>query len=404
MGTPKPDVDGAVTHTELPKESDWVLGAPYVDKSLMRNTLAYHLYRQTGRYASRWRHVELFLSDDGGASPATYPRHYRGVYFVAEKIKRDAARVAVRANHFRGEGDGDVTGGYIFKVDHMGQAEDTASFFRTSLTETRMILVYPNEQQILPTQSTYIEGWINSFESVLYGMDWLDAEHGYRRLIDVGSFVDYLLVAVELTNNPDALVASVYLSKEADELGGKMTIGPPWDFNYAFGNCVHKDAHVPRGWRFYYEAVGQGFGSLHWYSRLMQDPEFSGEVKVRWAQLRAGPLGDARLQQYICSEGERLAEPAARNFAAWGTLGRWTWGCEFLKDPPYETYADEVDALLYFVIQRAQWMDAHMSSIEQIRCGDEGCNHNFGARPAIDYTPRESRACLQSCTWRGVRS
>jgi hypothetical protein len=49
-----------------------------------------------------------------------------------------------------------------------------------------------------------------------------------------------------------------------------MSIGPPWDFNYALGNCVHKDAHVPRGWRFYYEAVAQGAGSLHWYSRLMQ--------------------------------------------------------------------------------------------------------------------------------------
>jgi hypothetical protein len=35
-------------------------------------------------------------------------------------------------------------------------------------------------------------------------------------------------VAVELTSNPDSLVASVYLSKDSDADGGKLKIGPPW--------------------------------------------------------------------------------------------------------------------------------------------------------------------------------
>jgi hypothetical protein len=56
--------------------------------------------------------------------------------------------------------------------------------------------------------------------------------------------------------------------------------------------------------------------------RLLQDPWFASEVKARWGALRADKLSDARLQQHICSEGERLREPAARNFAAWGTLVR----------------------------------------------------------------------------------
>ena len=89
------------------------------------------------------------------------------------------------------------------------------------------------------------------------------------RYIDVGSFVDYLLLAVELSNNPDALLASVFLSKEADALGGKLSIGPPWDFNFALGNCVHAYSHVPRGWRFLYKNVvtevgaALSFGSEH---------------------------------------------------------------------------------------------------------------------------------------------
>jgi hypothetical protein len=44
-----------------------------------------------------------------------------------------------------------------------------------------------------------------------------------------------------------------------------------------------------------------------------------------------------------------------------------------------------------------------MSTMELILCGDAACNHRFGPRPTLSYTPRESRVCLQSCSWRAVR-
>jgi hypothetical protein len=50
----------------LPKESDWVLYAPYPDKTLMRDVLAYDLSNQIGRWAPRTRFVELFLNESGG--------------------------------------------------------------------------------------------------------------------------------------------------------------------------------------------------------------------------------------------------------------------------------------------------------------------------------------------------
>ena len=59
----------------LPEENDWILYAPYSDKSLIRNCLAYKLYRETGRYTSRTRFCELFLNDD-----------YKGLYVFMEKI------------------------------------------------------------------------------------------------------------------------------------------------------------------------------------------------------------------------------------------------------------------------------------------------------------------------------
>jgi hypothetical protein len=53
----------------MPKENDWILYAPYSDKSLMRNVLTYKLGNDIGRYAPRTRFCELFINND-----------YKGVY------------------------------------------------------------------------------------------------------------------------------------------------------------------------------------------------------------------------------------------------------------------------------------------------------------------------------------
>ena len=68
----------------LPEESDWILYAPYADKSLMRNVLAYSLSNKIGRYASRSRFCELILNGE-----------YMGVFVLFEKIKRDKHRVDI---------------------------------------------------------------------------------------------------------------------------------------------------------------------------------------------------------------------------------------------------------------------------------------------------------------------
>ncbi|MBL4654637.1 MAG: CotH kinase family protein, partial [Bacteroidia bacterium] len=61
----------------LPKENDWVLYAPYSDKSLIRNVLTYKLGNDLDWYAPRTVLCELILNGQ-----------YWGVYVLTEKIKR----------------------------------------------------------------------------------------------------------------------------------------------------------------------------------------------------------------------------------------------------------------------------------------------------------------------------
>ena len=90
----------------LPTETDFILYAVANDKSLMRNVFIYELSNQIGMYAVRTHYVNLYLN---GA--------YNGLYVFMEKIKRDPNRVNITKMLATDNAGGNVTGGYIFKID-----------------------------------------------------------------------------------------------------------------------------------------------------------------------------------------------------------------------------------------------------------------------------------------------
>jgi hypothetical protein len=99
----------------LPKESEWVLYAPFPDKTLMRDVLAYELSNEMGQWAPRTRFVEVFISEANGRLSRS---NYAGVYVLEEKIKRDKSRVNIAKLEPVDTEEPRISGGYIFKKDH----------------------------------------------------------------------------------------------------------------------------------------------------------------------------------------------------------------------------------------------------------------------------------------------
>src|SRR5205814_104078 len=89
--------DKKVSLLGLPAESDWILYAPFTEKLMMQNALAYQWANEMGHYASRTRFVEVFLNTSavtpGGVASPTTAADYLGVYILEEKIKVDDNRV-----------------------------------------------------------------------------------------------------------------------------------------------------------------------------------------------------------------------------------------------------------------------------------------------------------------------
>ena len=217
----------------MPKENDWILYAPYSDKSLIRNILAYKLARDMGYYAPRTKLCELILNGE-----------YMGVYVLMEKIKRDKNRVNINSlNPDELEGE-DLTGGYIIKIDRSQGDKSWFSPIRpipNGQQQTEFVYEYPKSEDIVPEQEIYIREYITDFEQALNSPDFRDPNLGYKPYINVESFVDFLLLN-EVTRNVDAYRLSTYMYKDKN---GPLTMGPIWDFNLAFGNADYCEGGSP---------------------------------------------------------------------------------------------------------------------------------------------------------------
>ena len=98
----------------MPANSDWILYAPWSDKSLMRDVLTFGTMRKLrpDYMAARTSFCELIYNQTAGAAVG-YGASYKGIYAVKEKLKIGKDRVDLaKLNSLTTQSPG-VTGGYI---------------------------------------------------------------------------------------------------------------------------------------------------------------------------------------------------------------------------------------------------------------------------------------------------
>ena len=336
--------DKDIALLDMPAEEDWVLIATWCDRSLTRDALTYRLANDMGRYAPRTRFCELVLNGD-----------YKGVYVLAEKIKRDNDRVDISKMN-----EDDVSGGYIIQVDR--RTEDETEGFASTLqhcprSSVFMKYEYPKADEITAGQKQYITAYIDSFERSLPGPGRSPA---YNNYIDVASFIDFFLVQ-EVANNVDAYRLSSYMHKKKD---GKLVAGPVWDFNLAYGNVSLDEAHASTGFRWSRpcEVVADGCAIPLWWPLLMQHGLFSEELKSRYTHLRETVFSKHHTEQLIDSLTGALADAQERHFLRWPILGRDVFFSSDVRD----TWEEEVSKLKDWLGKRLEYMDTELSTYRDI--------------------------------------
>ncbi|MCU0435041.1 MAG: CotH kinase family protein [Bacteroidia bacterium] len=363
------DIDSAMLG--MPKESDWILSASYADKSLLNNALAYQLARDMGWYAPRTQHVELVLNGE-----------YVGTYVFTEKIKRDNDRVDIAKLQVTDISGDELTGGYIIKVDRPNSPGWVSNYPASSGGQVFLQYVYPDGNDIVPQQQAYIESYVDSFETALNSPGFANPVTGYARYIDVNSFVDYFILN-EYSKNVDGYRLSTFLYKKKDSDGGKLFIGPAWDYDLAWLNADYCDAFLVNGWAYNTSLVCPGGEEVpFWWARLVQDTAFTNKVQCRWQELRQTILSQQSLYNYCDSMALYLNESQQRNFLVWPILGSYVWPN---PSPIPADYAGEITELKSWIQQRGIWLDNNLPG--NPNCILTGMNENAAPLAGVFPNP-----------------
>ena len=320
----------------MSKDKEWALLANYADKSMMRNLVAFKISEIVGmRWTPKSVSVEFYLNGK-----------YQGLYALTEHVKVSDERLDIDL------ADGTVEGDYLMELDFH---YDEGPRFMTDLKQLPMMFKDPDE--LTDEQFNFVKDFFNKAESVLYSDEFTDPENGYRKYIDINSFVDYFIVQ-ELSKNCDGnMRGSCYMALMNNSILEQPLV---WDFDIAFGNAKHivteqgASSDGPLGW--YIKTCSP------WFDQLFKDPVFVEALKQKWNAVK--PQLDM-LPAYVQNLYGRLRYAAARNYAPVDEGGAG-WNVHEVMWPNYVdrgVYEDEVDFLIDFIESRLDWLDTNINSL-----------------------------------------
>ncbi len=269
----------------LPAEKSWVLLANYLDPTLIMNTVAFELGHRFGLpYTNHYNHVELYLNGE-----------YKGSYMLTEQVQVKKSRVNVNEKT-----------GFLVELDTYYDEEPK---FSSNILRLPVMIKSP-EDLTDPAGYDFVKDAVNGLEEALFGATF---PNGYQDLIDVNTFIDFMLVNDIIRNTELMHPKSMYMYKDTDS---KIGMGPLWDFDWAFG--YSGGGHVyytnPKEMLLKPNYTG-GFTGYTFFCRFLDDPDFRTKYKARWNELYASKI--ATMDIFIDEMATQLEKSQTENFEVW---------------------------------------------------------------------------------------
>ena len=335
----------------FPADRDWVLLANYWDLALARNATAFTISSLLGMaYTPRCTPVEYYHNGV-----------HQGSYQLCDHMEVAAHRIPAG------------TGGWLLELEDSRRLDPDETFFHSPQIDLYTtvghgdtipsVWIYKQPDPPTAAQRAVVEGDILKLEEVLYSSYFTNPDTGYAKYLDVRSIIDWYLVNELSKNNDAAFAFGMYVFKPAD---GKITFGPVWDFDLAFGNYP-------------YDAAPEGFKlkTAGYLARLFQDPAFVLQVQARWQVLKGQR---AAIDTYIRDYTRALHLSQNKSHALWYPYGArpmiiagelWTPPAEALRAAPQTfgaifsdaDYAAEVTAMRSWLSTRFDWLDTRIMGL-----------------------------------------
>lgn len=305
----------------MPKHKRWVLLANYLDKTLMRNAVAFEVgHRMEGLdWTPHGRFVDLVFNG-----------RFVGNYYLCEQIKIDENRVNITEMEPTDVDESSRTGGFLLEYDSYF---DEVNKFRSDLKNMPVNIKEPDEEVLNSTQFNYIRYYINSLESLLakdFTMNALSA------MIDVNSFIDWWIVYELVQNAEPNHPKSSYMFKGRNDV---LKAGPLWDFDWE----TFRDPARGQQWL---------IKNTIYYGDLFKNQDFVKRVKERWNKHKSKLES---VTDFIDQAYAEIKESGENN-------GRMWTAPDYPNLEGSLSYSEAVERLRRSYVARLKWMDSQISN------------------------------------------
>lgn len=334
----------------MPKHKRWVLLANWLDRTMLRNDLAFYLAQQTGAWAPRGKHVEVVLNGV-----------HVGNYYLCEQIKMDENRVNIAdvdAAGYTTADDVAANVGFLLECDQ--SADATEIYFKVSSPVPFYVYIKDPGDAVNSTAAySYIQNYFTTVGTALKNKDWTKL----REYIDYQSFVDHWLFT-EITENQESKhPKSFYMHKDA---GGKLCAGPAWDYDWStfipmsyIGDSRYGETSSTAG------TIQNKYTMKYtmWYQYLFNDSAFVSLVKERWAALK--PQFQTAIT-YLDQQAAHVKASDVYNHKMWpieGMIVSAGYSYGFPNHDENYSFDNAITTMRSALVDRIEWLDGEIGNM-----------------------------------------
>lgn len=311
----------------MPKHKRWCLIANYMDRTHLRNRIAYHLGAHSKLdYTTRNEFVEVYMNG-----------RYEGCYLLTEQIKVDANRVNVGENT-----------GFLLEFDTYFDEEVR---FRTPASDIPVNVKFPDPEDLSEARLDALKEYLaRTDEAVQARLSATGGEDPFAYL-DRESMIDYWIIFELMSNHEMLHPKSVYFHKDGN---GKLIAGPIWDFDFetlaehrrtGWINFGSEDS--PLNW--------MPWARRNWWNVLLRhDATLRADVRNRWEQwypfLQSVP-------EFIRQQRASIAAAVSRDNRRWPVIQAGNENGDLALT--FDQAAERIESVYR---ERLEWLDREISA------------------------------------------
>ncbi|PZX58203.1 CotH kinase family protein [Algoriphagus chordae] len=268
----------------LKPEKDWVLLANYLDGTHLLNAVAMKIGQLLDMpFTNTMIPVEVTINEE-----------YLGLYMLTEQVEVKTNRVDVD------------DAGILLNLD---TNYDEEWQFKSKGFALPVTLKYPEPEDV--TGFTVVKDQFESLEEVIASEDFPNTD--YLDYIDANSIANYIIVYMLTDNQEINHPKSTYIHKAST---GKFTMGPIWDFDWAFGYEGTQEHFSRYNTPIFWSSPAKG---TQFFSKFLKDPKIKALMKENWTNFQANNFNE--LLDYIDEYAFIIQGAKNRDYQVWNRNG-----------------------------------------------------------------------------------